>query len=229
MRVASCDGGSFEAYVATPPGGIGPGIVVLTPIFGLEPGMREVVDSYAARGYVVMAPDLFSRTTPGPLPRSDEGKAAALDRKARIDVTQCMDDLAASIEALRSHLACNGKVGVVGFCFGGRYAYLAAAKLPIDVAAAFHPTEIGVSLDAARFVRVPLSLHFGGHDAIVPLSEVDAISRALRGNTDVEIYTYPQADHSFAVPGTRSYDASVTELAQARMFSLFDRLRTTQA
>ncbi len=224
MRIRSRDGGEFDAELVRPDATRRPGIIVLTPIFGVEAGMREVLERYASRGYIVVAPDLFWRVAPGPLQRTEAGMHAANDRKKKVDVASCLDDVAATIDALRALPECNGSVAIVGFCFGGRYAYLAAADLDVAAAAAFHPTEIGQTLEAAPRVTRPLSLHFGGQDAIVSMAEVQSIARALDGNPHVEIYVYPEARHSFAVPQTPAYDAAAAALGEDRAFALFERV-----
>lgn len=213
-------------YVALPAGAPAPGIVLLPPIFGVEPVMCTLADRYAARGFVVAVPNQFRRDAePGMMERSEAGRARALARAQRVDVDAVVDDVRATIAELRSMPGCNGRVAVLGFCFGGRYAFLAAARLDVQAAAAFHPTHMGASLADAPRVRAPLSLHLGAEDPLTPPSEVDAITSALRDNPDAEIFTYPGATHNFAVPGVPGYDAAVAGLSEERVFALFDRLK----
>lgn len=223
MRAA--DGGSFEAYLALPDRSPAPGLVVIVPIFGIDAEMRAVIDDYAARGFVVIAPDPFWRVLPGELPRTDEGRAQASDRAKRVDVEREIEDLATTIDVLRGRAECNGNIGVVGFCFGGRYAYLAAARLDVQAAAAFHPTAIGKSLDAAPGVRVPVSLHYGGSDPVTPPEEIAATRAALGGRPDVEIVVYPGVGHNFSLKGVPGYDADAARRSDERAFALFEALR----
>ena len=195
-----------------------PGLIVLTPIYGLEPAMEEIARFYRPRGFVITVPDLFARTAPGPLSRKTD-RAAALRRKETTDPALVLQEVAGAIDAVRANPDCNGRVGVVGYCFGGRYAFLAASDLPVDAAVGVHPTEIGASLNPARKVRAPLQLHFGSDDEFVPTAEVETIARALVGNPFVEIFTYPGARHSFAVPGTPAYDAAADALARERILA----------
>lgn len=186
--------------------------------------MQVVLERYASRGYIALAPDLFWRVAPGVLARDEAGMKAANERKNRVDPAQCLSDIGAAVEALRAMPQCEGNVALAGFCFGGRYAFLGAAHLEIAAAAAFHPTEIGASLEPAPRIKHPLSLHFAEEDAVVPLSEVDTIARALQGQPNVELFTYPKARHSFAVPQTHAYDTLSATLAEERAFALFDRV-----
>jgi carboxymethylenebutenolidase len=158
-------------------------------------------------------------------------------RAKRVDVDKLVDDVGAALAALRAMPECNGKAGAIGFCFGGRYAFLAAARLDVDAAAGFHPTQIGLSLADAPHVHAPLSLHFGADDPLTPPSEVDALRPLLPlssskgqddNGVDTEIFVYPGATHNFAIPGVPGYDPAVQELAEQRAFTLFDRLKAAR-
>jgi carboxymethylenebutenolidase len=226
VSIEARDGGSVPAYLAIPPDAPAPAIVLLPPIFGIEPVIRKMADGWAARGFVVLVLNQFWRDAePGQLDRSEEGRARAMARAQRADVDQLMDDLGAALDTLRAMPVCNGKIGVVGICFGGRYAFLATARLEVGAAAAFHGTQIGASLADAPRVRAPLSLHFGEDDPITPPGEIDAIRAALRARPDAEIAVYPGATHNFSIPGNPAYDEDVATRAEQRTFALFERLR----
>ncbi|MDQ6926996.1 MAG: dienelactone hydrolase family protein [Candidatus Eremiobacteraeota bacterium] len=213
-------------YVALPPTAPAPGIVLLPPIFGIEPLICELADRYAARGFVVVVPNQFHRDAePGIMARTDEGRAKALARAQRVDVDEIVDDVRATVAELRAMPQCNGHVAIAGFCFGGRYAFLAAARLDVQAAAGFHPAQIGRSLADASRVHAPLSLHFGAEDPVTPKDEVDAIAAALADRPDAAMFTYPGATHNFAIPGVPGYDAEVAALAEHRAFALFDQLK----
>lgn len=215
-------------YVALPSGVPSPGIVLLPPIFGIEPVVRELADRYAARGFVVVVPNQFRRDAePETMERTDAGRARALARAQRVDVDAIVDDLRDTVAELRAMPACSGNVAVLGFCFGGRYAFLAAARLDVQAAAAFHGAQIGRSLGDAPRVHAPLSLHFGAEDPVAPMSEVEAIEDALRDKPDAQVFVYTGATHNFAVPGVPGYDPAVAALAEDRVFTLFDTLKTS--
>jgi carboxymethylenebutenolidase len=193
-------------------------IVLLAAIFGMNSEMRELAERYTQRGYLVIAPDLFAHTHPGPLERTPEGRQLAMERKARFDVARGVDDVLDAIAQARAAVGSRGKVAVIGFCFGGRFAYYAALRASVDVAFGIHPTEIGISLDGSA-VRSPLSLHFGGADALVPMSEVEAIQAAIGGDPKVETFVYPGAGHSFAIPGAHEYNAQSAAVVEERVFA----------
>jgi carboxymethylenebutenolidase len=225
ISIQAADGGVFDAYLALPETAPAPGLLVVVPIFGVNGEMQQVVDDYAARGFVVIAPDPFWRVLPGALPRTDEGRAQASNRAKRVEVERELEDLATTIEVLRGLPECNGKVGVLGFCFGGRYAFLAAAQLDVQAAAAFHPTEIGKSLHAAPELSVPLSLHYGGSDPATPPEEIAATRAAIEGRRGVEITIYPGVLHNFSLKGVPGYDPDAARRSDERAFALFEGLR----
>jgi carboxymethylenebutenolidase len=225
ISITAADGGSFEAYLALPAQTPAPGILVIVPIFGVTEEMRGVVDRYAARGYAVIAPDPFWRVQPGTLPRTDEGRAQASARAKQVDVQHELDDLRVTLETLRALPECNGKVGVVGFCFGGRYAFLAAAQLDVQAAAGFHPTQIGASLDAAPAISVPLSLHYGGNDPVTPPEEIAATRAALAGKPGIEIMVHPGVGHNFSLEGIPGYQEEAARISDARAFALFEDMQ----
>ena len=215
-----------DTYLALSAAVPAPAIVLLPPIFGIEPVIRGIADRWAARGFVVGVVNQFRHDDePGQMDRSPEGRAAALARAQRVDVDRLVGDVGAAVEELRAMPACNGKVAVAGFCFGGRYAFLAAARLEVDAAAGFHPTQLAQSLADGPRVRAPLSLHFGADDPLTPAADVEAVTAALPAGARAEIFVYPGATHNFAIPGVPGYDAAVAELSEQRAFTLFDRLK----
>ena len=134
VTIRAADGGSFKAYLATPKGAKGPGIVLIQEIFGVNKVMRDLADGFAAAGYVVLCPDLFWRQEPG-VDITDQSKAEwdkAFSLYQGFNVDKGVDDLKATLAALRQHPACSGKVGSVGYCLGGKLAYLMATRSDSD-------------------------------------------------------------------------------------------------
>src|SRR5262245_36702842 len=130
ISIQAYDGGEFKAYLATPPGGKGPGIVLLQEIFGVNAVMRDWADGFAARGFTAICPDLFWRQQPGVqvTDRTEEEWQRAYKLYQGLDEAKAVEDAAATMAFLRRHPACTGKVGAVGFCLGGKLAYLLAAR-----------------------------------------------------------------------------------------------------
>src|SRR5688572_10715199 len=130
---------TFRGYLALPASGRGPGIVLCQEIFGINDYVREVADLYAEEGYVVLAPDLFWRMEPGvELGYSPEDWQRAFGFFQKFDIEAGVADVTASVKALRAHPACTGKVGALGFCLGGKLAYLAAAHSGVDAAVGYY-------------------------------------------------------------------------------------------
>src|SRR5262245_13301483 len=125
LEIKTQDGRKLPSELIAKPGAAAPGVIMIPPIFGLGDEERAIAWDYANAGYPVLAPDLFFRTVPGPLGREGADREKALARYSGFEVDQGVSDLADAVAALRKLAECNGKVVVFGYCFGGRYAYLA--------------------------------------------------------------------------------------------------------
>ena len=212
------DGETFTGYLAAPDGaGKAPGILMITAIFGIDDEMQELADAWAADGFVVSVPDIFWRVMPGPT--ADMQKAFA--RYEAFDVEQGIRDVEDLMGDLRTHPRCNGKVAVLGFCFGGRYAHIAAARFGANAAAAFHGTLIGENLDETPKISCPVSYHFGAEDPVVPQEEVAAIRKAYAGHANAEIVVHPGAGHNFSMPYKQGYDAAAAKASRDAVLRCF--------
>lgn len=212
---------TFGGYLATPKTDApAPGILVIHAVWGNDDTMKGLVDAWAADGFVVSAPDIFWRVHPGPTAE----KEVAFGRYEAFDPDQGMLDIEDLLKDLKSRPQCNGKVAMLGFCFGGRYAHLGAARLGIDAAAAFHGTKIGLHVDETPKVKCPVSFHFGEKDPVVPMDEVAAIKAAYAGHQNAEIVVYEGADHSFSMPGNDGYHAEVAKISRDSVLSCFRSL-----
>jgi carboxymethylenebutenolidase len=221
-RIRSLDGGEFSAYLALPAGGRGPGVVVLQEIFAVNQYLRDVCDWYAARGFVAICPDLFWRIEPDlDLAEKDHEKARAL--LGKLDHAKAVDDAAAALDFLRAHPACTGRAGAVGFCFGGRLAYMLAVRYRPDVAIGYYGVGIERALDDAKNLACPLMLHIAGLDKYSPPPVVEQIRAALSPDPRVTIHVYPDADHAFARPTGAHFNPAAAELANLRTLELLVR------
>jgi len=194
-----------------------PGIVIIPAIFGTDKDMIQLSDEWASDGFIVSVPDIFWRVLPGPTADHAVGR----DRMGKFDLEQGMKDIEDVIADLKNRPECNGKVGMLGFCFGGRYVHLSAARLGIHAGAAFHGTAIGKNLDETNKITCPMSLHFGGIDPVVPMEEVNAIKDAYAGKPNVDIVVYEGAGHSFSMPSNPGYDADVARASRESALALF--------
>jgi carboxymethylenebutenolidase len=221
VKLSAADGGTFNAYLALPEDGRGPGLVVLQEIFGVNRHLRELADRYAEEGYVTIVPDLFWRLQPGvDFGYSEAEIAAAFDYYGRFDPDQAIKDVADTIRALRAMPECNGKIGALGFCLGGMLAYLTAARCNVEAAISYYGVGIEKRLNETGAVRCPLMLHFGEQDRFVPPAAREMIAAAFKERDDVESYVYPGADHAFNNPVRPSYDRFAASLAHSRTIGM---------
>ncbi|MBP6675605.1 MAG: dienelactone hydrolase family protein [Vitreoscilla sp.] len=218
------DAGPFGGYLALPPGGRGPGLMLLQEIFGVNPHIRAVAEQYALAGFVVLAPDLFwrdaYRVELGYV-GADHERAYALMRNIQADTV--LADLQATLAALRARPEFNGKVGALGYCMGGRLAYTAAAKLPLDVAVAYYGGGIQNQLDLAASVACPMQFHYAEQDTHIPLDAVAAVKAAMAGKP-AEFHVYPGAQHGFNCWARASYHAGSAARAHGRSLGFLSQL-----
>lgn len=217
--------GNFRGYLCVPEAGSGPGIVLLQEIFGVNECMRGVAQNYAEEGYVVLVPDLYWRIRPGidlgySKPEFDEGLAHSL----AIDTDTTVDDIAQAVLVLRARPECDGQVGVLGFCLGGKLAFLTAARVDIDCAVSYYGVYIDDFLHEAPNVKCPMVFHFAGQDAYVPAEVRDKIAQAFADRPDVSVYTYADCDHAFASPKREPYDRPAAMMAYSRTIALFRKV-----
>ena len=218
------DGGRFKAYLSLPPGGKGPGIVLLQEIFGINSHIRDVADRYAEEGYVVIAPDLFWRMEPGvELGYGGADMERAFGFYQRFDVDQAIRDTADTVRTLRALPACTGKVGALGYCLGGKLAWLAATRTDVDCAVCYYGVGIEQNLDEAANLRGPVAMHFAGNDKFVPPDAVAAIRSALAGR-DVDIHVYPGVDHAFNCDQREAWHKPSAMMAYSRSIGLFRKV-----
>lgn len=220
ITIKASDGGEFDAYVALPASGYGPGIVVLQEIFGVNGFVRGIADWYAAHGFVALAPDLFWRMERGvELTEADRQKAFKFYQE--LDEAKAVEDSAAALEFLRKHSACDGRVGAVGFCLGGNLAYLLSVRHKPDCAVSYYGVSIEKSLDEAKNLGNPLLLHIAGADQFCPPDAQAQIHATLGASPLVTIHDYPDMGHAFSRVGGDHYDAGAAELAHLRSLEFF--------
>src|SRR3954469_19006153 len=220
------DGGrAFDAYLAQPDAGRVPAVLVLHDMFGLNQPIRAAADHFAAAGYAALVPNLFWRSdVPTALSYDEDQHPAAWERLKAIDLDAVTADMSAAVGWLRTQPFSTGKVAAVGFCGGGRWAYLAAARCSVDAAAALYGLGISQHLGEIANVKCPLQLHYGLKDQHIPRQEIDAVVAGVRGKPNVEMLLYPDAGHSFANPVRPTYDAAAAKLATGRIEAMLARM-----
>jgi carboxymethylenebutenolidase len=214
IRLRASDGFELSAYRAAPSGTPRGGLVVIQEIFGVNGHIRRVADGYAADGFVAIAPALFDRIEPGlELGYGQDDIERGRGLKARAPTDAALRDISAARDA-----AAAGKVGVVGYCWGGYLSWLSATRLD-GFAAAVSYYGGGIGSVAEERPRCPVLLHFGEKDHAIPLSEVETVRKA---HPDLEIHVYP-AGHGFNCDERGSYDADSARLARERSLAFLQR------
>jgi carboxymethylenebutenolidase len=218
IDMKAADGsGSFRGYLALPAAGHGPGLVLAQEIFGINSTMRDVADAYAEEGYVALVPDLFWRQQPN----VDLGYTEADWQKAfgyfqGFDEAKGMEDIQSSITALRGRSEVDGKVGVLGFCLGGKLAYLAACRTDADVSVGYYGVGIDAALGEAGKIKAPLVLHVAELDKFCPPEARDKIVETLKGHPQVKVFLYGGMDHAFARVGGEHFHKPSALMAHER-------------
>jgi carboxymethylenebutenolidase len=223
VTIRAADGGSFSGYLAVPKTGTGPGILVIQEIFGVNQGMRDLADGFAAQGYVALCPDLFWRQAPGIqlTDQTEDEWKRAFELYQGFDEGKGVTDLQVTLAYLRQHEACSGKVGSVGYCLGGKLAFLMATRSEADCNVGYYGVGIDKALDEAARITRPLLLHIAEKDEFCPAQAQQAIISVLGKNPKVTIHTYPCVGHAFARIGGQHYDKAAAESANRRTAEFF--------
>ena len=190
--------GSIPAYVVRPAAAPRGTIIVVQEIFGVNPGIRKKTEDWAAAGYLAIAPDIFWRQAPSLDfdPDVPEEFTAAVGYMMKHDFARGLEDLKAVLAWAREQGG--GKVGLVGFCMGGKIAYEAASGTDIDAAVGYYGVGIDQMLDRAPAITGQLLLHIPTADGFVPAASQAAMHAGLEGNPHVTLYDYEGLDHGFA-------------------------------
>ena len=225
ISIAGNDG-TFMGYLATPTGGSGPGVVVIQEIFGVNPWLRSVVDWLAQQGYMALAPDLFWRLDPEIQldPTIEDEFNKGLDLFGKFDADSGVADIQATITTLRKMPGCNGKIGNLGFCLGGKLSYLTAARTDTDASASYYGVGLDSLLDEAEKIKTPTLLHIAREDGFVPPDAQAKVEQSLENHAAITIYTYEGANHGFCRETDKThYNPDAAKLAHERTLALFSK------
>lgn len=218
ITVKAADGGRFMAYLAQPKSGGGPGLVLIQEIFGVNAVMRTTADSFAAQGYMVLCPDLFWRQEPGIqiTDKTEAEWAKAFSLFGGFDETKGVSDLAQTLAHLRGLPGCTGKVGSVGYCLGGKLAYLMATRTDADCNVSYYGVGLDGLLDEADKIKKPILLHIAEADEFVPPESQAKVKARLSQVPQATIYSYPGQQHAFARVGGQHWSEEAAKLANGR-------------
>ncbi|MFD9550603.1 dienelactone hydrolase family protein [Nocardia salmonicida] len=200
-RVTSHDNDEFDAYVAVPEAPEAPGIVLLQELFGINDNMRGIADQLAADGYLVIVPDMFWRRQRRFETKDESGIIEGKTLAEQADLGLATQDIASTYRHLLSLPECSGRIGGLGFCFGGTLAYLLATQVSVDgnepAAVVSYYGHIFDPANTSALVSCPTLFHFGDQDPYIPLEHAHAVRDAFADRDDVEVAIY-RAGHAFS-------------------------------
>jgi carboxymethylenebutenolidase len=214
----------FDGYLARPRAGSGPGLVIFTEMWGVAPSKTEMAEEYARDGWCALVPNMFWRSEfTGRVPFDNAD--LAWKRLQVFDWESAVDDARTAVEWLRGQTFCSGMIAAIGFCMGGRTAFLAAMHAGVDAAISLYALGIAKHLDEVRTVGVPVQLHYGLNDEHIPKSEMDAVAEAAKGNRAVEVHFYPGAEHGFFTKGRAAWHPEAVAVASRHIARLLAPLK----
>jgi carboxymethylenebutenolidase len=217
ITLTASDGHRLDAYLARPQGDAKAGLVICQEIFGVNEHIREVADGFAGEGYLTIAPALFDRLERGvELAYDEDGTARGRALRTALAWDDVMRDVAAAADQVRG----GGGVGIVGYCWGGSLAWLAACRLEVDAAVGYYGGQIHQFRDETP--RCPVLLHFGKRDPLITNEQVAEIAVRHR---EVPIFTY-DAGHGFNCTARGDYDAEAAALARQRTLQFLAQFLT---
>jgi len=212
----------FTGYIARPEGGAKAAVIVIQEIFGVNPGIRQKCDKLAAEGYIALAPDLFWRLKPGIAldPDIEAEFTEALGWMGQFDQDAGIRDIQAAINFLRGEEGA-AKVGCVGYCLGGRLAFMTAARTDIDASVGYYGVGIDGLLGEAKAIANPVMLHIPTADGFVPPETQAAMHAGLDDHPKVTLHDYAGLDHGFATEVGKRRDEAAATLADSRTSAFF--------
>ena len=224
VNINAEENGSFQAYFASADGKA-PGLVLIQEIFGVNKVMRDLADWYSSFGYHVLCPDIFWRIETG-VDITDQTKEEwkkAFDLFGKFNVDQGINDLITSLNYLRNLDNCNGKVGTVGYCLGGKLSYLLSCRSNADCNVSYYGVGLEDLLNESENIKTPYLSHIAEKDRFVPKAAQQKILSNLSTNNFCDLYIYPNQEHAFARAGGEHYNQDAAHLANGRTKTFFEK------
>jgi carboxymethylenebutenolidase len=218
LTVESSDDGTFDCLLVTPTSGTpAPALLLVQEIFGINENMRWTAHRYAKAGFLVLVPDLFWRISPGINlnPADPQQRTKAMELNGQFNAQQGLADCRQAIRAIRTHPASTGRAGAVGYCLGGRLAFLLAAQDSVDAGVCFYPVAVQPELNALRTPRIPLLIHLAADDALCGADAQLEIKTFVESGKTNRVETYPGVGHGFARIGRQGSAADAAERAES--------------
>jgi len=225
IKIKSSGGSQFDCYLVTPDAlGKVPAIVLASAIHGVDADLRAIADVFAGKGYIAAAPDLFSRTVPGPLARGDaRSTPRGQPRLAVIKTGEA--DMADTLAEVRKLPQFNGRVATMGFCYGGPYAILGPKRLGYSAGISCHGTQLGDYIKELDGVTQPVCIIWGDQDHAAP-PPVQEMYRAVPARMkNVDVHIFPGIHHGYMMRGGEAFDQKTYDFSMRRAFEILDGLR----
>jgi carboxymethylenebutenolidase len=210
--------GHFMVHVVEPKKKPAGAVVLIQEIFGVNQSMRDTAAQVADLGFFAVAPDLFWRLEPG-VDITDKSEAEwkkAMDLMNRFDQQKGVEDLKTTLAAARTLPSCNGRAGTMGYCLGGRLAFMMAQQSDADINLSYYGVGLDSLLGDLNKVRAPLIVHIADQDEFFPAEGRARVIEAAKGHPQIKLYVYPNANHAFARVGGVHWDARSAVIANGR-------------
>jgi carboxymethylenebutenolidase len=227
IKIRASGGGEFDCYLATPKTDAAvPAMVLASAVHGVDADIRAIADEFADAGYIVAAPDLFWRTVPGPLPRSDERtRPRAQPRLERIKTGET--DFADTLAFLRTLPQFNGRAAVMGFCYGGPYAIIGPKRLGYAAGISCHGTQMLDYITEIEGVQAPICIIWGDLDHAAPANVQDAYRAIAPRLKNLDLHIFPGIQHGYMMRDAgEAFDQKTRDFSMARAKEILKGLRS---
>jgi len=225
LKIRATGGGEFDCHLVLPDmPGPAPAIVLAAAVHGVDEDVRHIAAAIGAMGFLVAAPDLFWRTIPGPLPRSDRRTSERAEPRRQV-IGAGEADLVDTLAMLRTQPAFNGRAAVAGFCFGGPYALIGPKRLGFEAGISCHGSAMEDFITEADGVTGPICLLWGDRDNRAPAPVLDAYRALAARMPGMELHVFPGVQHGYMMKGDERHDPAAHARSMQRIGELLDALR----
>jgi carboxymethylenebutenolidase len=226
IKIHSVDGKDFDCYVVLPDGGAtAPAIVLASAIHGVDEDIRDLADTFAAKGFIAAAPDLFWRSVPGPLKREDpRSKPRGQPRLEKLKDGE--KDMADTLAMLRKEPRFNGRAAVIGFCYGGPFAILGPKRLGYEAGVSCHGTQMLDFVKDIEGTDKKVCVIWGDQDIMAPPEVLDAYRAMAAKRKNLDLHIFPGILHGYMMKGAPDvYDQKLYDFSMRKTFEILESLR----
>ena len=226
IKLLSSQGGEFDCYLAMPKSDApAPAVVLASAVHGVDADICAIADEFAGHGFIAVAPDLFWRSLPGPLPRTDHRSAErSQPRLQKLKAGEI--DLVDTLAYLKRLPEFNGNAAIMGFCYGGPYAIIGPKRLGYAAGISCHGSQFGDFVGEIEGVRAPMCLIWGDKDHLAPPPVLDAYRAIAARMNNVDLHIFPGVLHGYMLPAGEAFDKPTRDFSMARALAILDGLRS---